>query len=58
MDTLCRLHTQIKQSQCMDSTKQAELAQLRRKGRSVMVLAGMIQFRMPPNTYSRLNRLD
>ncbi|KAJ1659089.1 nuclear pore complex subunit [Dispira simplex] len=58
MDTLSRLHAQIKQSQFMGTTKQAELAQLRRKGRSVMVLAGMIQFRMPPNTYSRLNRLD
>ncbi|KAJ1926950.1 nuclear pore complex subunit [Tieghemiomyces parasiticus] len=58
MDVLCQLYTQTKQSQFLDASKQSQLALLRKKGRSLMVLAGMIQFRMPPDTYARLNRLD
>ncbi|RKP34751.1 hypothetical protein BJ085DRAFT_16606 [Dimargaris cristalligena] len=58
MDTLSHLYNQTKQSQFLDATKQSQLALYRKKGRSVMVLAGMIQFRMPPDTYSKLNRLD
>ncbi|KAJ1981318.1 nuclear pore complex subunit [Dimargaris verticillata] len=58
MDVLYRLYSQTKQSQFLDATKHAQLQQLQRKARSVMVLAGMVQFRMPADTYSRLNRLE
>ncbi|KAJ2527828.1 nuclear pore complex subunit, partial [Coemansia sp. RSA 1935] len=58
MDTLSRLYAGLRESPFMDAVKQANLQTLRRKARSLMVFAGMIQFRMPSDTYAKLNRMD
>ncbi|KAJ2001344.1 nuclear pore complex subunit, partial [Coemansia thaxteri] len=58
MDTLSRLYAGLKESPFLDAVKQANMQQLRRKARGLMVFAGMIQFRMPSDTFARLNRMD
>ncbi|KAI9505888.1 Nup93/Nic96-domain-containing protein, partial [Coemansia spiralis] len=58
MDTLSRLYAGLKESPFLDAIKQANMLQLRRKARGLMVFAGMIQFRMPSETYAKLNRMD
>ncbi|KAJ2731141.1 nuclear pore complex subunit [Coemansia sp. BCRC 34962] len=58
MDTLSRLYAGLKESPFLDAVKQASMQQLRRKARGLMVFAGMIQFRMPSDTYAKLNRMD
>ncbi|KAI8319058.1 NIC-domain-containing protein [Martensiomyces pterosporus] len=58
MDTLSRLYAGLKESPFLDAVKQANMQQLRKKARGVMVFAGMIQFRMPSDTYAKLNRMD
>ncbi|KAJ2720785.1 nuclear pore complex subunit [Coemansia sp. Benny D115] len=58
MDTLTRLFAGLKESPFLDAVKQANMQVLRKKARSLMVFAGMIQFRMPSDTYAKLNRMD
>ncbi|KAJ1862168.1 nuclear pore complex subunit [Coemansia sp. RSA 989] len=58
MDTLSRLYAGLKESPFLDAVKQANLQQLRKQARSLMVFAGMVQFRMPSDTYAKLNRMD
>ncbi|KAJ1921877.1 nuclear pore complex subunit [Mycoemilia scoparia] len=58
MDVLSRLYSGLKESSYPDSTKQANMDKLRRSAHGLMVFAGMIQFRMPPDTFARLNRID
>ncbi|KAJ2391681.1 nuclear pore complex subunit [Coemansia sp. RSA 2611] len=58
MDTLSRLHAGLKESPFMDAVKQVNLQTLQHKSRALMVFAGMIQFRMPSDTYAKLNRMD
>ncbi|KAJ1901001.1 nuclear pore complex subunit [Kickxella alabastrina] len=58
MDTLSRLYAGLKESPFLDAVKQANMQILRKKARCLMVFAGMIQFRMPSDTYAKLNRMD
>ncbi|KAJ1847422.1 nuclear pore complex subunit [Coemansia sp. RSA 2703] len=58
MDTLSRLYAGLKESPFLDAVKQATMLILRKKARCLMVFAGMIQFRMPSDTYAKLNRMD
>ncbi|KAJ1822828.1 nuclear pore complex subunit [Coemansia sp. RSA 2599] len=58
MDTLAKLYAGLKESSFLDSVKQAGMLELRKKARRLMVFAGMIQFRMPSDTYAKLNRMD
>lgn len=58
MDTLSRLYVGLKESPFLDSIKQANMMALRKKARGLMVFAGMVQFRMPSDTYAKLNRMD
>ncbi|KAJ2211943.1 nuclear pore complex subunit [Coemansia sp. RSA 487] len=58
MDTLSRLYSGLRESPFLDAIKQTKMQDLRRKARGLMVFAGMVQFRMPPETYAKLNRLD
>ncbi|KAJ1961276.1 nuclear pore complex subunit [Dipsacomyces acuminosporus] len=58
MDTLSRLYAGLKESPFLDAVKQANMQQLRKKARGLMVFAGMIQFRMPSGTFAKLNRMD
>ncbi|KAJ2095376.1 nuclear pore complex subunit, partial [Coemansia sp. S142-1] len=58
METLTRIYAGLKESPYLDGIKQANMQQLRRKARGLMVFAGMIQFRMPSDTFAKLNRMD
>ncbi|KAJ2887587.1 nuclear pore complex subunit [Coemansia asiatica] len=58
MDTLTKLYAGLKESSFLDSAKQAVMLELRKKARCLMVFSGMIQFRMPSDTYAKLNRMD
>ncbi|KAJ1673670.1 nuclear pore complex subunit [Spiromyces aspiralis] len=58
MDIMSKLYAGLKESPYLDATRQANMDKLRRSVRSLMVFAGMIQFRMPPDTFARLNRID
>ncbi|ORX69145.1 NIC-domain-containing protein, partial [Linderina pennispora] len=58
MDTLLNLYLGLKESAFLDTVKQSNMLILRQKARGLMVFAGMIQFRMPSDTYAKLNRMD
>ncbi|KAJ2238018.1 nuclear pore complex subunit [Coemansia sp. RSA 485] len=58
MDTLAKLYAGLRESSFMDNVKQSGMLELRKKARCLMVFAGMIQFRMPSDTYAKLNRMD
>ncbi|KAJ2777296.1 nuclear pore complex subunit [Coemansia javaensis] len=58
MDTLARLYAGLAESPFVDAVKQASMLLLRRKARALMVFAGMLQFRMPSDTYAKLNRIE
>ncbi|OCH83853.1 nucleoporin-interacting protein NIC96 [Obba rivulosa] len=58
MDTLASVHQKVKASSMADATRQMTLANLRRKSRSLMIFAGILKYRMSPDVYSYLARLD
>ncbi|KAF4572443.1 Nuclear pore protein [Pleurotus pulmonarius] len=58
MDALAGVHQRVKASIIADSTRQMTLAALRKKSRSLMVFAGILKYRMSPDVYSYLARLD
>ncbi|KAI0079058.1 nucleoporin-interacting protein NIC96 [Panus rudis PR-1116 ss-1] len=58
MDALASVHHKIKNSMSADATKQMTLASLRKKSRSLMIFAGILKYRMSPDVYSYLARLD
>ncbi|KAJ2714406.1 nuclear pore complex subunit, partial [Coemansia spiralis] len=58
MDTLTQLHAGLKESPFVDAIKQANMQRLRCKARTLMAFAGMVRFRMPSDTYAKLNRMD
>lgn len=58
MDALVGVHQKVKQSVIADATRQMTLATARKKSRSLMIFAGMLKYRMSPDIYSYLARLD
>ncbi|KAL0950483.1 hypothetical protein HGRIS_007295 [Hohenbuehelia grisea] len=58
MDALAGVHQKVKTSMLADATRQSTLTALRKKSRSVMVFAGILKYRMSPDVYSYLARLD
>jgi len=58
MDALSGVHQRVKSSMVADATKQMTLATIRKKSRSLMVFAGILKYRMSPDVYSYLARLD
>ncbi|KAJ7151727.1 nucleoporin-interacting protein NIC96 [Mycena filopes] len=59
MDALAGVHQKTKSSMGPgDATRQMSLAALRKKSRSVMIFAGILKYRMSPDVYSYLARLD
>ncbi|KAI5989751.1 nucleoporin-interacting protein NIC96 [Pisolithus albus] len=59
MDCLAALHQSIKTSSAItEATRQMSLTTLRKKARSLMVFAGILKYRMSPDVYSYLARLD
>ncbi|KAH9913609.1 nucleoporin-interacting protein NIC96, partial [Amylocystis lapponica] len=58
MDALASVHQRVKTSAMADVTRQMTLATLRKKSRSLMIFAGNLKYRMSPDVYSYLARLD
>ncbi|CAK5264164.1 unnamed protein product [Mycena citricolor] len=59
MDALAGVHQKTKmQLGPADATRQMTLTLLRKKSRSLMVFAGILKYRMSPDVYSYLARLD
>ncbi|EIN13233.1 nucleoporin-interacting protein NIC96 [Punctularia strigosozonata HHB-11173 SS5] len=58
MDCLAGVHHRVKESGLADANRQMTLAALRKKSRSLMVFAGILKYRMSPDVYSYLARLD
>jgi nuclear pore complex protein Nup93 len=59
MDALAGVHQKTKSSLGPgDATRQMSLGVLRKKSRSLMVFAGILKYRMSPDVYSYLARLD
>ncbi|KII86506.1 hypothetical protein PLICRDRAFT_114494 [Plicaturopsis crispa FD-325 SS-3] len=58
MDALSGVHQKVKVSAAADATRQMTLASLRKKSRSLMIFAGILKYRMSPDVYSYLARLD
>ncbi|EKM83342.1 hypothetical protein AGABI1DRAFT_103578 [Agaricus bisporus var. burnettii JB137-S8] len=58
MDTLAGVHQKVKSTMVADATRQMTLASIRKKSRSLMVFAGILKYRMSPDVYSYLARLD
>ncbi|KAF9443620.1 NIC-domain-containing protein [Macrolepiota fuliginosa MF-IS2] len=58
MDALAGVHQKVKSTMVADATRQMTLASIRKKSRSLMVFAGILKYRMSPDVYSYLARLD
>ncbi|KAF9818485.1 hypothetical protein IEO21_02723 [Rhodonia placenta] len=58
MDLLATVHQKAKTSMAADVARQMTLAALRKKSRSLMMFAGILKYRMSPDVYSYLARLD
>ncbi|RDX51475.1 nucleoporin-interacting protein NIC96 [Lentinus brumalis] len=58
MDILAAVHQKAKASSLPDSARQMTLASLRKKSRSLIIFAGNLKYRMSPDVYSYLARLD
>ncbi|RPD59374.1 nucleoporin-interacting protein NIC96 [Lentinus tigrinus ALCF2SS1-7] len=58
MDVLAAVHQKTKASSLPDVTRQMTLASLRKKSRSLIIFAGNLKYRMSPDVYSYLARLD
>jgi len=58
MEALAGIHQKVKSSIMPDATRQLTLTAVRRKSRSLMVFAGILKYRMSPDIYSYLARLD
>ncbi|EPQ61191.1 NIC-domain-containing protein [Gloeophyllum trabeum ATCC 11539] len=58
MDALAAVHRKVKDSGQPDATKKMQLSTLRKKSRSLIMFAGMLKYRMSPDVYSYLSRVD
>ncbi|KAH9978530.1 nucleoporin-interacting protein NIC96 [Lactifluus volemus] len=58
MDCIAGVYQKVKISNAPDASRQLSLAALRKKSRSLMVFAGMLRYRLSPDVYSYLARLD
>ncbi|KAG4305809.1 hypothetical protein PORY_000719 [Pneumocystis oryctolagi] len=58
MESLYKLNNKLKMSPFVDSSRNAKLTELRKRAKSVMIYAGMIQYRMSSEIYSHISRLD
>ncbi|KAI0693757.1 nucleoporin-interacting protein NIC96 [Cerioporus squamosus] len=58
MDILAAVHQKTKASSLPDAARQMTLASLRKKSRSLIIFAGNLKYRMSPDVYSYLARLD
>ncbi|KAG5646921.1 hypothetical protein DXG03_001997 [Asterophora parasitica] len=58
MEALAGVHQKVKASIVPDATRQMTLVAVRRKSRSLMIFGGILKYRMSPDIYSYLARLD
>ncbi|EIM91909.1 nucleoporin-interacting protein NIC96 [Stereum hirsutum FP-91666 SS1] len=58
MDCVVSVYRKIKTSNAPDSARQATLATLRKKSKSVIMFAGFLKYRLSPDVYNYLARLD
>ncbi|KAG5636549.1 hypothetical protein H0H81_007679 [Sphagnurus paluster] len=58
MEALAGVHQKVKSSSVPDATRQMTLSAIRKKSRSLMIFAGILKYRMSPDIYSYLARLD
>ncbi|KAF9928608.1 hypothetical protein FBU30_002283 [Linnemannia zychae] len=58
MDSLYRQYQIYKNSPYDDVGRRDSITMLKRRARTLMMFAGSIKFRMPADTYAKLNRLD
>ncbi|KAI9513141.1 nucleoporin-interacting protein NIC96 [Russula earlei] len=58
MDVIAGVYHKVKASTTPDASRQMTVAGLRKKSRSLMVFAGMLRYRLSPDVYSYLARLD
>ncbi|KAA1475433.1 nucleoporin-interacting protein NIC96 [Dentipellis sp. KUC8613] len=58
MDCIAAVYQKVKVSSVPDATRQMTLTTLRRKSRSLMIFAGLLKYRLSPDVYSYLARLD
>ncbi|KZT68459.1 nucleoporin-interacting protein NIC96 [Daedalea quercina L-15889] len=58
MDILASVHQKVKASLMAEATRQVTLGALRKKSRSLMIFAGTLKYRLSPDVYSYLARLD
>ncbi|KAF9162413.1 hypothetical protein DFQ26_003567 [Actinomortierella ambigua] len=58
MESIYRLYTELKESRYDEPGRRELMSLQKRRARTLMMFAGSIKFRMPADTYARLNRLD
>ncbi|KAG0232661.1 hypothetical protein BGW42_008001 [Actinomortierella wolfii] len=58
MESIYRLYTELKELRYDEPGRRELMALQKRRARTLMMFAGSIKFRMPADTYARLNRLD
>ncbi|KAI0056773.1 nucleoporin-interacting protein NIC96 [Artomyces pyxidatus] len=58
MDAIAGVYQKVKASGVPDGSRQMTLTALRKKSRSLMIFAGMLRYRLSPDVYSYLARLD
>ncbi|EMR09810.1 hypothetical protein PNEG_01991 [Pneumocystis murina B123] len=58
MECLYKLNNKLKLSPFSDSSRNAKLIELRKRAKSAMIYAGLIQYRMSSEIYSHISRLD
>ncbi|KAG0211674.1 Nup93/Nic96-domain-containing protein [Mortierella sp. GBAus27b] len=58
MESLYKLYHNFKMSPYDEAGRRDHMNMLKRRARSLMMFAGSIKFRMPADTYAKLNRLD
>ncbi|TFY79199.1 hypothetical protein EWM64_g4811 [Hericium alpestre] len=58
MDCIAAVYQKVKASPVPDASRQMTLTALRRKSRSLMIFAGLLKYRLSPDIYSYLARLD
>ncbi|KAG0247598.1 hypothetical protein BG011_001242, partial [Mortierella polycephala] len=58
MESLYKLYQTLKMSPYDEAGRRDHMNMLKRRARTLMMFAGSIKFRMPADTYAKLNRLD
>ncbi|PCH33116.1 nucleoporin-interacting protein NIC96 [Wolfiporia cocos MD-104 SS10] len=58
MDVLAASHRKLKASLVTDASRKEKLASLQTKSRSLIIFAGLLKYRMSPDVYAYLAKLD